>query len=144
MILCALLTTAWAWADSKTRIVQSTAVSAKAKLANGSYNSSPYIVVEVVVQNDGRDPSKEMVLQVRLVPKGRKPSREGNSMDDPLVLTAPVPVLQPQSKTCLSVETPYRSADEFRSSVGQFSCCNIDPSGSSVRVQILPTLAPPP
>lgn len=139
-----LLFTALAWAQPSLKILSTTAVSSKAKLADGRYNSSPYIVLEVMVQNDGSAASTPQNVKVRLVPKGRKASKEGNTMNDPFEATLNVPVLQARARTCLTLETPYRSADEFRSSMKQFSCCNIDPSGSKVLVEISTSLEGPP
>ena len=88
------------------------------------------VVVEVTVENRGKEASDPAVATVHFTPKTR--GGGGDTLKDPLDLRQPVPPLKPGEKTTLSFNSPYESRNAFRNQRGTFRAVNIDPTGEIV------------
>jgi hypothetical protein len=131
--LLTLVAAAWlgglAWAQDPYLFVQSAATTT----TSGAYAVS----VEVTVENRGKVPSKECLVELVLKPQG-VPSRikKGSepTMWDPVVETRDVPALQPGERKSFTFNTEYLSKNTYKNVRGSFKVSNIDATGSDVSV----------
>ena len=105
--------------------------------ASTSLNSPYAISLEVIVENRGKGPSKDGMVEVTMKPQGAMGSRPKSSvptMFDPLTDSQPLPALQPGEKKSFTFKTPYYCNSSFKNVRGSFKTSNIDPTGSDVSV----------
>lgn len=99
------------------------------------------VVVEVTVENRGKEPSDPAVATVHFTPKVR--GGGGDTLKDPLDLRQQVPPLQPGERKVVTFATPYESRNAFRNQRGTFRAFNIDPAQEIV-IEFKGAVAPMP
>jgi len=97
------------------------------------------VIVDVVVENRGKEPSAPGNVELTLKPQvrgGQQKAAGGNSIWDPYVMNQQVPSLPPGQKQTLHFSTQFESKNTIKGQRGSFRASNIDPTGSDVGVDM--------